>query len=237
MPPKRGGGGAGGNGSNGSASSAGQQAAVKVGLDQRGQDKILAVVLQQQQQQQQQHSGSGVDLDSKRLARRLEGLFERLQAIGFEDAHIERGLKACCLGGGADVSLDKVLDWLCLNLSPEELPAQFNDAGANEARRTAAAKVELGHAGTGVLGEVGARGREVEYDVAGVVKAQAARGRAAGWGACVRACVRGWVRGWRSFLGGFGNGDITRAPPRLGWMDARMPLHNGTTAHNHTQRA
>ena len=174
MPPKRSGNGGGGGGGGGSAPSAG---AVKVGLDQRGQDKILAVV----QQSSSSLGQPGVDLDSKRLARRLEGLFERLQSLGFQDGHIERAMKACCLGGGADVSLERLLDWLCLNLSPEELPAQFNDAGANEARRTAAARVELGDVGSGVLGKAGGA-REVEYDVSAVVRAQAAKGKAAGWG-------------------------------------------------------
>lgn len=175
MPPKRSGSGTGGGPGTG---------AVNVGLDQKGQDKILAVVQQQAASSSSSSSSGGrVDLDSKRLARRLEGLFERLQGIGFRDAHIERALTACCLGGGADVTLERLLDWLCLNLAPEELPAQFNDAGANEARRTAAARVELGHVGSGVLGGGGgASRREVEYDVAAVVQAQAAKGKAAGWG-------------------------------------------------------
>lgn len=148
-----------------------------MGLDQRGQDKILAVV----QQSASLSSGQpGMDLDSKRLARRLEGLFERLQSIGFQDGHIERAVKGCCLGG-ANVSLERLLDWLCLNLSPEELPAQLNDAGANEARRTAEARVELGDVGSGVLGKAGGA-REVEYDVSAIVRAQAAKGKAAGWG-------------------------------------------------------
>lgn len=85
------------------------------------------------------------------------------------------------------MSLEAALDWLCLNLAPDELPAHFNDAGANEARRTAAAKVELGHVGGGVLGQGGAAPREVEYDVTAVARAQAAKGRAAGWGAF--ACI------------------------------------------------
>ena len=173
MPPKRS-----GSGGGGSAPGSGS-GAVKVGLDQRGQDKILAAV--QQSVSSSSLGQPGVDLDSKRLARRLEGLFERLQSIGFQDGHIERAMKACCLGGGADVSLERLLDWLCLNLSPEELPAQFNDAGANEARRTAAARVELGDVGSGVLGKAGGA-REVEYDVSAVVRAQAAKGKAAGWG-------------------------------------------------------
>ena len=33
-------------------------------------------------------AGSGVDLDSKRLAKRLEGLYEKLTGIGFREAQV-----------------------------------------------------------------------------------------------------------------------------------------------------
>jgi ATP-dependent RNA helicase DHX29 len=140
---------------------------MKVGLGQKGQNTILSVVQQQVGKKGSAAAAPSTDLGSKRLAKKLEGLYERLVEIGFRESQIERALTACTLSGNGDVSLETVLDWLCLNLGPEELPAQFADPSAREAR-TQRGTLGVGHAGATLSSEERAKliaAREVELDV------------------------------------------------------------------------
>lgn len=140
---------------------------MKVGLGQKGQDTILSVV-QQQVGAGKRATAGDLDLGSKKLAKKLEGFYERLVEIGFREGQIERALTACTLSGHGDVSFESVMDWLCLNLGPEELPAQFADPSAQEAR-TQRGTLGVGHAGAGLSSAERTKlvaEREVSLDVA-----------------------------------------------------------------------
>jgi hypothetical protein len=61
---------------------------------------------------------------------------------------VERALTACCLSGGeSGPSLEEVLDWLCLHLPVEELPAKFADPTSKEVKP---AMLDVGHVGSGI---------------------------------------------------------------------------------------
>ena len=84
--------------------------------------------------------------------------------LGPASVQVERGLTACCLSSGeAGPSLEEVLDWLCLNLSMEELPAKFADPSSREMR---AGRLDVGHVGSGISSDrrQGSSSREgIEY--------------------------------------------------------------------------
>lgn len=67
-------------------------------------------------------------------------------------------------GDERGVTLEVVLDWLCLHLPPNELPSQFADPGSREVVR---GKLDVGHAGGGLGGSGGQRlvTGEVEHEV------------------------------------------------------------------------
>ncbi|GAB5032483.1 atp-dependent rna helicase dhx29 [Nannochloropsis oceanica] len=140
---------------------------MKVGLGKKGETTILSVVQQQVGKKSGTVAASSTDLGSKRLAKKLEGLYERLVEIGFREAQIEQALTVCTLNSNGDIALESVLDWLCLNVRPEELPAQFADPSVQEAR-TQPGTLGVGHAGATLSSEERASlvaTREVDLDL------------------------------------------------------------------------
>lgn len=97
-------------------------------------------------------TASSTDLGSKRLAKKLESLYEQLVTIGFQERNVEQALSVCTLRSGESLSLEGVLDWLCLHLGPEELPAQFADPSTQELKNTRG-NLGVGHAGAVVSEE------------------------------------------------------------------------------------
>nr|APO15850.1 helicase [Sesuvium portulacastrum] len=65
-------------------------------------------------------------LSKAQKAKKLKSIYEKLSCEGFSDDHIERALSA--LKDGA--TFEAALDWLCFNLSRNELPMKFRDGSS-----------------------------------------------------------------------------------------------------------
>ena len=70
----------------------------------------------------QQHP---IDPSDSRFVKRVATLHHRLLGLTFTESQIESALTALGAARGSDFDLELALDWLCLNLSSEELPSLF----------------------------------------------------------------------------------------------------------------
>jgi ATP-dependent RNA helicase DHX29 len=67
-------------------------------------------------------------VESDRFAGKLSNVVTRLEELGFSDESITRVVQAIKY----DLTLDTALDWLCLQLTTEELPALFTEVHVRE---------------------------------------------------------------------------------------------------------
>ena len=66
-----------------------------------------------------------IDPSDSRFVKRVATVYNRFLGLTFTESQIEEALTALGAARGSDFDLELALDWLCLNLSSEELPSLF----------------------------------------------------------------------------------------------------------------
>lgn len=111
------------------AASAGNQGAsrgaARVNLSSENEVRLRRLLLNSgsSNQPKQQAEESLTEGQKKQAVKRLKNIYDHLVAEGFSSSQCETALSKLPLGGA---TLEGALDWLCLNLAPNELPSKFS---------------------------------------------------------------------------------------------------------------